>query len=127
YQNLEQDTAGFITGEGAYRDLDQVKSNDNPEAYRNASSMRAQARFRRTLVDGTELHITPYARQTDMEFLMHFVPGQALEKNSHDSLGLLTTVYGGDDNLSYLAGFDLEYTRGELDETQEAPTMFSYV
>src|SRR5690606_34950302 len=69
YQNLEQDTAGFITGEGAYRDLAQVKSNDNPEAYRNASAMRAHARFRKTLANGTEVHLTPYARSTDMEFL----------------------------------------------------------
>lgn len=127
YQNLNQDTAGYITGEGAYKDLTLVKANDDPDAYRDAMSVRAQGAFRRQLAGGRELHLTPYARRTDMEFLMHFQPGQALERNSHDSLGLLTTVYGGDERMSYLAGFDVEYSRGELSEFQEQPTVFSFV
>ncbi|HEX7025841.1 MAG TPA: TonB-dependent receptor [Gammaproteobacteria bacterium] len=127
YQNLNQDTAGYVLGESAYKDLELVKGNDDPDAYRDAMSVRAQGEFRRALAGGLELHLTPYARYTDMEFLMHFQPGQALEKNSHDSLGLLTTVYGGGDTFSYLAGFDIEYSRGELSEFQQQPTMFSFV
>lgn len=127
YQNLNQDTAGFVIGEGAYKDLALVKANNDPEAYRDASSVRAQGRFRRQLAGGGELQLTPYARHTDMEFLMHFQPGQPVEQNGHDGVGLLTTVYGGDADLSYLAGIDVEYSRGELKETQEQPTVFSFV
>lgn len=127
YQNLNQDTAGFVTGDDAYKDLALVKGNNDPDAYRDAVSVRGQGEFRRALEGGGELHLTPYARHTDMEFLMHFQPGQALEQNNHDSLGLLTTVYGGDEYINYLAGFDLEYSRGELIETQIQPTMFSFV
>jgi outer membrane receptor protein involved in Fe transport len=126
YQNLNQDTAGYVLGDDAYKDLSLVKGNDDPDAYRDAMSVRAQGGFRRALAGG-ELHLTPYARYTNMEFLMHFQPGQALEKNSHDSLGLLTTVYGGDDTFNYLAGFDVEYSRGELSEFQQQPTVFLFV
>lgn len=126
YQNLNQETAGFVTGEDAYKNLALVKANNDPAAYRDASSVRAQGRFRRQLAGG-ELLLTPYARHTDMEFLMHFQPGQAVEQNGHDSAGLLTTLYGGDADLNYLAGIDMEYTRGELKETQEQPTVFSFV
>lgn len=127
YQNLNQDTAGFILGEDAYKDPARAKANNDPDAYRDASSLRAQGRFRRQLAGGAELQLTPYARHTDMEFLMHFQPGQAVEQNGHDSLGLLSTVYGGDADLSYLAGIDVEYSRGELKETQQQPTVFSFV
>lgn len=127
YQNLNQDTAGFILGEDAYKELALVKANNDPDAYRDASSVRAQGRFRRRLDGGGELQLTPYARHTDMEFLMHFQPGRPVERNGHDSVGLLTTVYGGDADLNYLAGVDVEYSRGELKETQEQPTVFSFV
>lgn len=58
-----------------------------------------------------------------MEFLRHFVPGQATEKVGHWSVGALNTWYG--DNL--ILGFDAEFTQGYLDEFQAGPSRFSFV
>lgn len=127
YQNLDQETAGYITGDEAYKDLSLVKSNPDPEAYRKASSARAHTRFARRLDGAAELHLTPYARHAEMEFLMHFLPGQPVERNSHDSVGLLATVYGDGPRVDYVAGVDVETTRGELSEIQDQPTVFSFV
>ena len=43
---LDQETAGFITGEDAYRDEEIARSNPDPEAYRDAHSLRMSARYR---------------------------------------------------------------------------------
>jgi iron complex outermembrane receptor protein len=41
--NLDQETAGFIRGEDAYRERAIARSNPDPEAYRDASSLRVAA------------------------------------------------------------------------------------
>ena len=40
-QNLEQETAGFIFGENAYKDPELRRANPNPEAFRDANSQRS--------------------------------------------------------------------------------------
>ncbi len=122
FQNLNQETAGFIRGVRAYED-DAVRStNPNAEAFRDGKSVRSQLRLRRD-AGGRTLTIMPYARWTDLKFLRHFVPGQALEKNGHTSAGVLTSISG----KNYIIGVDAEYTKGFLDEFQDSPTRFSYV
>ncbi len=122
FNNLNQETAGFLEGNDAYQDDDIRFTNANPEAFRDGKSYRTQARFERELGDNT-LALTPFARRAELRFLRHFVPGQALEKNAHSSIGLQSAYYGDDFNI----GVDVEYTEGSLFEFQENPDRFSFV
>ena len=123
FQNLNQETAGFIRGTDAYRD-DAIRfTNPNPEAYRDSKSFRSNLRLEKPYDNGNRLVLMPYMRWTDMEFLRHFVPGQATEKVGHWSVGALNTYYGH----NYTLGFDAEYTQGYVDEFQDGPRVFSFV
>lgn len=84
--HLEQETAGYLVGEGAYKDKLVRPGNLFPEAYRDADALRAFSRWRWRHLDA-EWTFTPYARHNRMDFLMHFVPWQPVESNGHDSLG----------------------------------------
>ena len=121
-QNLNQETAGFIQGADAYKDDALARTNLNPEAYRDARSARTQLRLSRVLEGGHKLVLTPYARTSRIEFLRHFIPGQAMEDNGHSSAGLLSSLYGPD----WIAGFDADFTRGYLKNLQDNPTRFRY-
>ena len=129
FQNLNQETAGFLQdiddgpqGEDLLRDPDTRFSNPNPEAFRDNKTFRSQAQFTRDIGAGKTLSLTPYVRRVELEFLRHFVPGQALEENNHTSVGLQSALYSGDWNI----GVDVEYTKGELFEFQDNETVFSF-
>ena len=122
FNNLNQETAGFIQGDNAFKDEAISKTNPNPEAFRDGKSYRVQTRLERKLGEGT-LALTPYARRAELRFLRHFVPGQALEKNGHSSVGLQSAYYGADFNY----GVDVEYSDGFLYEFQDNPSRFSFV
>lgn len=121
FNNLNQETAGFIQGDDAYKDKAISKTNPNPEAFRDGKSYRIQSRFERA-INGNTLALTPYARRAELRFLRHFVPGQALEKNGHSSVGLQSAYYGEHFNI----GADVEYTDGFLYEFQNNPRRFSF-
>lgn len=106
--DLDQDTAGFILGQDSYRDDALRTRNANPEAFRDASSQRLYARWVRELPSAT-VDIRPYVRHSDMTFLQHFLPGQPLEENGHDSIGLLSSVRWQNANTEVVAGLDVEY------------------
>lgn len=118
YGNLNQETAGFIQGYKAYEDEDLKDSNPNPEAYRDVRSLRAYSRASRSLGEHSTLVITPYIRDNEMEFLMHFVPWQPLEENGHSSLGLQGALHTDIANWRWSNGFEVDYTDGWLKETQ---------
>jgi iron complex outermembrane receptor protein len=84
--HLEQETAGYVVGQDAYKDPVASSGNLFPEAYRDADALRAYSRWRWRQLDA-EWTLTPYARHNRMDFLMHFVPWQPVETNGHDSLG----------------------------------------
>ena len=116
--NLNQETAGFIKGFEAFRDPALKTQNPNPEAFRDSQSFRAYSQINYVGDEATSFTITPYLRATDMQFLQHYLPWQALEENSHSSVGLkaqFQKVYG---ELTWLSGFDSDYTQGKLTETQ---------
>lgn len=119
YANLNQETAGFITGYKAYKDSELKDTNPNPEAYRDARSILVYSAASRQLAGGSLLTLTPYYRHNRMEFLQHFVPWQPVEKNGHQSLGLRATTHLSDNDWSGVVGLDLEYTDGWLEEVQE--------
>lgn len=125
FDNLEQETAGFIFGKAALRDRDLRRDNDFPFAFRDAKSLRIQSSITAPLGAG-EISVTPYARWNDMDFLQHFLPSRALEENSHWSVGAQSAFYLDGENYSLIAGVDAEYTQGQLSEFQDRPTIFSF-
>lgn len=127
--NLNQETAGFLQGDDAYLDRDLITTNDFPEAFRDGRNYRTQLKLTRNINDGPDLIVQPYARRAELRFLRHFVPGQALEKNAHTSVGLQTKLVerGGATLTPWSVGVDVEYTKGGLYEFQSNPTRFSFV
>ncbi len=124
--NLNQETAGFVEGPGAYRDERLRRTNANSNAFRDAMGVRISSRIDLDISDGVTLSLTPYARWNDMAFLLHFFPSQALETNSHWSVGAQNALYVDRGKLSVIVGIDGEYTEGDLTEFQSIPTVFSY-
>ena len=117
---LNQETGGFVRGFEAY-DSDLRRSNPNPEAYRDAWSARATSVWRRELTSSTALAVTPYLRRSSMSFLQHFLPGQPLEGNGQDSVGVHVRL-GADGRWRWTAGAALEAFDARLSERQDGPT-----
>lgn len=119
--NLNQETSGFVQGFEAYEDPNARRLNPNPEAYRDSFSFRAYTRWQRDLNE-LELSITPYVRRTGMEFLQHFLPWQATEKNSQTGGGLRFSIaQNAGATFNWQSGVDLDLTRGSLTEVQDEP------
>lgn len=124
--NLHQETAGFVEGPDAYRDPVLRRANANPNSFRDARGVRLASRVDVDLGEGASLSLTPFARWNDMEFRLHFFPSQALESNSHWSIGAQNALYLDRGAASAIVGFDLDYSVGDLDELQTIPTIGSY-
>jgi iron complex outermembrane recepter protein len=115
--NLDQETAGFIIGEDAYRDPGLARSNPDPEAYRNATSLRFAGHYQGE--SGNELRA--YLRSSRMDFLQHFLLGQPVEENGQDSGGvMLSTARQAGGEL--IAGLDTELASSSLLQFQSGPT-----
>jgi outer membrane receptor protein involved in Fe transport len=118
---LDQDTAGFITGEDAYKKADRFR-NENPDAYRDAWSVRTSVGW---TPDAGEIWAPEYRfflRYSDMDFLMHFLPGQPKEENDQISGGFNIITRRDIGEASNLAlGFDGEIAQGTLEQFQEGP------
>ena len=119
--SLDQDTAGYIIGENAYRDPVARRGNPNPEAFRKADSLRTWAVWKRDLARDLHLELRPYARHSDMDFLQHFLPGKPLEENGQTSAGVISTLVLTDPMTEWRFGLDAEWADGWLRETQDAP------
>ncbi|HCY04436.1 MAG TPA: TonB-dependent receptor, partial [Gammaproteobacteria bacterium] len=114
---LNQETGGYVRGEKAYADADLRTTNPNPEAYRDAWSLRLNSELTR---DAWTLK--PYIRRSQMAFLQHFLPGQPLEENDQSSLGLIVErgISMASSRLSI--GSQVELMSGGLREFQDQPT-----
>ena len=120
---LDQQTAGFITGQDAYRDDDLSRSNPNPEAYRKAHALRLTGLAAPSSDGAMRLEFRPYLRSSRMEFLQHFLLGQPIERNGQESLGLMTSfIWDRSADWSVDAGIDLELADSFLLEEQDGPT-----
>lgn len=126
FDNLEQETAGFIFSRETLKDKALRKTNDFPGAYRDAKAARLQSTIEFDAGENTRVQITPYGRWNEMTFPQHFLPSNALEENGHWSVGVQSAVYYDAGRLSLIAGADAEYTEGFLYEFQSAPQVFSY-
>ncbi len=124
FSDLDQDTAGFIVGEDAYKDPALNRQNPNPEAFRDADSQRASLRWVRS-GQKFDFDIRPFLRRSDMRFLQHFLPGQPVEENGQISLGVLTNARLETDVAIMNMGFDIELSDVFLRETQYGLTQGS--
>jgi outer membrane receptor protein involved in Fe transport len=118
---LRQDTAGFIFGEDAYKDSDLRKSNPVAGAFRDADSYRLVGRYTADLGPGLALDVRPYLRNSWMAFTQHFLPGRPEEDNRQNSAGLRAQLRRDVDGSLLIAGLDLEYMDGWLEEFQDQP------
>lgn len=125
--NLNQETAGYVSGKDAYKNEELKKINNNPEAYRDVKSARFHSRWEREGSQNTLFVVTPYLRYNEMAFLQHFLPGDPLEENGHTSAGVQTAFFSNQGKHTRIhSGFDLDYTDAYLSETQTNPTFRSF-
>ena len=113
--NLNQETAGYIS---SYKSSLRL-TNVNPEAYRDAKSLRLNTLLTQ-IVDNFEFQLRPYFRYSKMDFIQHYLPGKPLEKNSQTSSGLnfLMNVNNFPNHkLSF--GINFEMAGIQLEEFQE--------
>ena len=121
--NVNQETAGYITGYEAYKNKAIAESNANPNAYRDAWAVRSAIRLEHDIDADTTFALTPYMRTNAMNFLMHFQPGAPVEESGHWSAGMLSSLeYRLSGGHKIIVGVDTEYTQGSLNETQSAPS-----
>jgi len=122
---LDQDTAGFVRGENAYRDPVLRRTNANPEAFRDADSARLNARWTRNACDECLDEVGGVLRHSSMEFLQHFLLGKPLEQNSQTSLALSWARERRAENLTgftWRLGADAEWADTSLQQSQALPT-----
>jgi iron complex outermembrane receptor protein len=117
---LDQDTAGFIRpDEDGYKDQDTRYRNQDPDAYREATSLRLSSTWVPESNGTWQPEYRFFLRNSDMEFLQHFIPSQPTEKNGQTSGGLMFITrrdWWHDSNLSL--GIDAELAHGFVDEYQ---------
>jgi iron complex outermembrane recepter protein len=119
---LDQETAGFIEGFDAYRDSALRQSNANPEAFRNAHSVRANVAWIQNLHDGSNFESRAILRWSDMDFLQHFLLGKPLERNGQRSLGLQFKWDKTLGPINFALGSDIDFAHSFLIENQLGPT-----
>ena len=114
---LNQETGGFVRGFEAFDDSDLRDTNPNPEAYRDAWSVRLSS-----AISNDSWTIKPYLRTSDMAFLQHFLPGQPLEENDQTSVGVIVNHVLDIGAIEADVGGHVEYMSGALREFQADPT-----
>ena len=115
--NLNQETAGYITGLNSYKESNLNRKNLNPEAFRDANSQRISLKLKREYENGISL-LSPFFRKNDMQFLQHFLPGTPVEENRHTSYGFLFKRFLNFEDYSLIGGIQIEVADAELVETQ---------
>ena len=118
YMQLDQDTAGYIVGEDAYKDDDLQNDNDSSGAFRKAEAFRYAADMVYSPKDNASLIFTPYLRANDMEFKMFFLPGKPLEENGHRSAGFKASYLRNYQAWRVQTGFEFDYSSAYLRQTQ---------
>lgn len=121
---LNQETGGYVRGFRAYEQADLRRSNPNPEAFRDARSLRATSHWT-TTTDLGDFYVSPYMRRSMMKFLQHFLPGQPFEKNSQTSVGAVVHWTREHGSISLTVGTQLESMNAQLLQVQENETQGS--
>ena len=124
--NLKQETAGYVLGKDIYKDKKESEKNLNPEAYRDAYSLKSNFKFLWEL-NNNIVSFIPYFRKTSMEFLQHYLPGTPVENNSHTSFGLITSYVTNLDNIQFTSGVQAETASVKLEEFQKLLLLHLYL
>lgn len=122
---LDQETAGFIVGRDSYLDRTLSQQNPNPEAFRESNTARAWLKAERVFENDKRLATSVYVRDTEMDFLQHFLPGDPLEQNQQRGFGWQSALFSYSSvpqSVSWAIGFDGETSNGELRQSQMDPT-----
>lgn len=117
FANLNQETAGYIYGFKAYEDSKKVKTNNYPEAFRDASSIRLNIKAEKKK-ESNEFSIFSYLRKTNMEFLQHYLPGTPIEDNGHTSIGMILNKIVDKKNQQLIYGTHIELAKVNLFQLQ---------
>jgi outer membrane receptor protein involved in Fe transport len=125
--DIDQETATFVGGFQAFKDEALSRTNADPEAFRNVRAVRASAHVSHPLSDHARLELVGYGRSNTMDFRLHFLPSEALERTGHDSVGLQSALVWENDTTRLAAGLDADVTRGFLFEFQDRPTLGPFV
>ena len=125
--DIDQETATFVDGFKAYEDEALSRTNDDPEAFRNVRAVRASAHLTHPISERTRLEFVGYGRSNAMDFRLHFLPSQALERTGHDSAGFQSALVWRSDDTRLAAGIDADLTTGSLFEFQSEPTRGPFV
>jgi iron complex outermembrane receptor protein len=138
---LDQNTAGFISSgdngidcytsayadENLYKDSNAMEKNCDSDAYRKWSSVRVASRWQHELSADSSFTMTPYFRLNQMEFRQHYLPSKAIEENSHYSIGMVNSYHWQvKENIGLVMGVDLDWTEGELTQTQQKAGTYSW-
>ncbi|MFT5852491.1 MAG: iron complex outermembrane receptor protein [Colwellia sp.] len=138
---LDQNTAGFISSgdngsdcysstyseKNQYKDSNAMEKNCDSDAYREWSSVRIATSWQRQLSHDRTITMTPYFRLNQMEFRQHYLPSKAIEENSHYSVGMVNSYnWQVDKNFALVMGIDVEWTEGELTQTQQKSDSYSF-
>lgn len=123
--NLEQETAGFAIGLGAYDNGALARGNLNPEAYRDSQVFRASLSASRR-IGSVDMTLTPFARRLDTDLLLHFFPSKALEETRQSGAGVQSSFAWDWAALRFLAGVDLDLSTMSLAETQSIPAVGTF-
>lgn len=115
---LNQETGGYVRGFKAYEHPDLRRSNPNPEAFRDAKSIRVTSHWTSPTNRG-ELYLGPYVRRSMMKFLQHFLPGQPFEKNSQSSAGSVVHWSQTFSSYNLTVGAQFEGMQAQLLQVQE--------
>ncbi len=118
---LNQETGGYVRGFKSYEQSDLRRSNPNPEAFRDARSLRVTSHWT-TTTDFGDLYVSPYMRRSMMKFRQHFLPGQPFEKNSQTSFGAVMHWSRELEPISLTVGVQLERMSAQLLQVQENET-----
>lgn len=126
YSNLNQETAGYIMSADdpkLYENEDIRLSNPNPEAYRDAMSVRLASHWQWSSKE-ISVSMIPYARWSEMDFIQHYIfPVKPLEENGHWSIGIQTTAKINILDRHFLTyGVELEKSSMFLKEFQTVAT-----
>ena len=125
-EHLNEQAGSYVVGTDAYRNGNLVEANAVPDSYRQSQALRLMTRWQHDISDSLQLSVTPYTRYVQTDFLMNYLPSQAIQKNEHASIGVQTAAYQTlDGGHQIIAGTDAEYTAGSYSEYQALATMYS--
>lgn len=125
--DIDQETATFVRGFEAYRNESLSRTNADPEAFRNVRALRVSAHVTSPVTDQARLEFVGYGRSNEMDFRLHFLPSEALERTGHDSLGFQSALVWESSQSRVSVGLDGDFTDGFLFEFQDRPTIGPFV